>query len=195
MRSPILYWQFWTFLRYFLWFFDMYIAQPSGGVRQWTRYPGTPTNHELSISDIFEGLTLLQTSQYRTRELKIRTPLKGGVEIEQFFTLLWDSEFRGAFLFCSCGPYFCSCGAYFFISFRLTRAPKPIFSRAFGAPNFFVWHLFLNFWGCLFFTLRSDSEITQKWHVALIKGGVLIFNSLVGHRHLKCMWWISTSLC
>ena len=32
-----------------------------------------------------------------TRELKIRTPpLKGGVEIEQFFTFFWDSEFRGA---------------------------------------------------------------------------------------------------
>ena len=63
VRSPILYWQFWTFLRHFLWFFDMYIAQPSGGVWQRTRYPGTPTDHELFISDIFSGLTLLQTTQ------------------------------------------------------------------------------------------------------------------------------------
>ena len=109
-----------------------------------------------------------------TRELEIRTPpLKGGVEIEQFFTSVWDSEFQGASLFCWCGPYFCSCGAYFFISFRLTRAPKPNFSLAFGALEVSVWRLFLNFRGCLFFTLRSDSEITQKWHVALIKGGFL----------------------
>ena len=57
----------------------------------------------------------------------------------------------------------------FFISFRLTRAPKLFFSRAFGALKISVWRLFLNFMWCSFFTLRSHSEITQKWHVALIK--------------------------
>ena len=44
---------FWTFLRCLKWLFGMAISPPSGGVWQWTRYPGTPADHELFIPDIF----------------------------------------------------------------------------------------------------------------------------------------------